>query len=177
MYKIRSLKGVKPEAARLYLLDANVWQFILTSPYDLQPYEKVYIDFFDRLIDFSSNPKGAEPPLIYLNGLIISEVYNAYMRSKWDAYCHNGSTNDYQKYSENIQTDFEAYSNAFAVESDLFKDPLAILSNLPKKTDYNDYYYSELALVKNLIIVTNDRDFAYPNIEILTNNNKLLSIK
>ena len=186
MYLVKDLRKTKPEAGKLYLFDANVWHLILNPPWDILAYEQVYINFFDSLIDLASNPGANQPPRIYLNGLIISEVFNSCLRSKWDMYRDDTgkdisykqyrATEDFVKSAGNIISDFDAYSHALMIETDLLLNPFEMLLSLPTSTDYNDYYYYSLAMEKNMAIVTNDSDFAFQGCEILTNNNQLLTV-
>ena len=85
-FTIKSIDTVGPEEGKNYLFDANVWKYILVAPQNPDAFEQAYISFFEAIINLSSNPKCKRKPFIYINGLIYSEVYNAYMKTQWEAY-------------------------------------------------------------------------------------------
>jgi len=185
-FNIKSIAESAPEEGKYYLLDANVWKFILVAPQNPNAYERAYINFFEAIITLSSNPKCRKRPFIYINGLIFSEVYNAYMKSSWDAYkASTGSNIDFKQYRTtkdhqssflSIASDFKAYNQYLSIEIDLIHPPDQILYDVPVFSDYNDHYYFKIAQTKKLVIITNDGDFKYPGVEILTINSKLLNV-
>lgn len=183
-FSIHQLDQKFPQEGKEYLLDANVWKFILSLPQNLSTQERAYLDFFDAVINLSQNPLCKHKPFVYVNGLIISEVFNAHIRSCWDAYkattnsqltlkSYRG-TQDYSKNLNNIKSDFKAYLPYLKIETDLIHSPAQILFEIPTFSDYNDHYYYQLALSKGYVIVTHDGDFQYQNIEIFTMNKRLL---
>jgi len=186
-YLIRDLRNEVPEEGKVYLLDANVWYFILRPPGTLEPYEQSYVDFVDAIVTLASNPRCKKKPLIYVNGLILSEVYNAFMRENFKIYNENSpddirikqyrKTADFKKNLSSIKSDFEAYKDYLIIEKDLIADPLDILLALPQDTDYNDSYYYKIALQKELTIITHDGDFIYEDVNISTTNRTLLNLK
>ncbi|MFA0964709.1 hypothetical protein AB9P05_23075 [Roseivirga sp. BDSF3-8] len=87
---IRSLNKVRFEDYSLFFLDANVWLTYLI--YDDAEFDDVrhsknsdqaYNDFFGEVLEESGN---REKPLIILTSLLISEIYNRYMKLGYDAY-------------------------------------------------------------------------------------------
>jgi len=186
-FNIKRMDQVVPEEGKTYLLDANVWKFILSLPTSLNKYEKTYVDFFDAILNLASNPKCKKPPNIYINGLIYSEVYNAYIRSRHDAFDAMNSTDtdlkeyrltsDYLASLKSIRGDFQAYSSFLKIETDLIHSPEEILNLMPSFSDFNDYYYNKIASSKGLAIVTNDGDFRFQDVEIITMHSKLVALK
>lgn len=185
-FSITRLDNSFPTEGKVYLFDANVWMFILALPHQLNAHELAYVNFFDAVVNLSSNPLCKNRPYIHLNGLIISEVYNAHMKSHWDAYKVNNPlvsslkkyrlTDDFKANLKSIKSDFDAYLPYLKIVTSLTHSPETILFDVPSFSDYNDHYYYQIAKSNGYIIVTNDGDFRYENIEILTMNQKLLSI-
>ncbi len=183
-FKIKTLQGYIPEEGKVYLLDANVWIFVLRPPATLKPNEQVYVDFFDALVNLATNPKCKNKPTIHMSGLIFSEVCNAHMRANWDIYNQVNGTNlsykdyrktaDFDKHLNAIKSDFNSYSSTFKFDATDAAMCLENLLTLPKGCDYNDFYYFRVAHKNNFVIVTNDGDFVFPEIEILTFNGQLL---
>jgi hypothetical protein len=187
-FNVKPADKTPPEEGKIYLFDANVWKFILTTPTHLKPYEASYVTFFDAVVNLATNPKCKNQPRIYLNGLIYSEVYNAFVRSRWDAFkvaidpnCNSvkeyRNTSDFLSSLKSIQADFQAYRSALLIESDLIHGPERILDTMPTFSDYNDYYYFKIATSRGYSIVTNDADFKFQHVEIITMNGKLLTLK
>jgi predicted nucleic acid-binding protein len=186
-YSINPLNQSFPEEGKKYLLDANVWKFILSLPQNLTAEELVYVNFFDAIINLSSNPLCKDKPSIYINGLIISEVYNAHMRSHWDAYNLTiandikfkdyRSTEDFKKNLSNIKSDFKAYLPYLEIGIDLVHSPDKILFEIPSFSDFNDHYYFKIAQSNGFTIITNDGDFKYSDIDILTMRPQLLALR
>ncbi len=184
-FNIKSIYQLAPEEGKTYLLDANVWKYILLAPQNPTPLEKAYVDFFEAIVSLASNSMCKKKPAIHINGLIISEVYNALMRSHWDVYNKVSAhvtfkgyrtTSDYNANLLSIKTDLRAYRHCLDLSSDLVHAPDDILFTMPAFSDYNDHYYFQIARSKGFSIVTNDGDFKYPNVEIITYNNQLLSL-
>jgi hypothetical protein len=185
-FSIHSLDQAIPEEGKEYLLDANVWKFILSLPQNLTHVELAYVNFCDAIINLASNPKCKNKPSIYINGLIISEVYNAHMKSHWDAYNLTvanditfkdyRSTQDFTKNVNNLKSDFRAYLPYLKIGINLVHSPDQILFGIPSFSDYNDHYYFKLAESNGYTIVTNDGDFKYQGVEILTMRPILLAL-
>lgn len=185
-FTIKSINGLAPEEGKIYLFDANVWKFILVGSLKIGDYQKAYIDFFDAIIALASNPKCKKTPFIYVNGLIISEFYNAYMKARLDAYiADTGKQTDMKSYRAtsdfagslmSIQSDIRAYRKYLILESDLVINPDEVLQEITAYSDYNDHYYFKIAQAKGLAIVSNDGDFKYAGVEIITANGKLIRL-
>lgn len=185
IFSIKSIYQLPPEEGKTYLFDANVWKYILLAPQNPASYEKVYIDFFDAVINLATNSKCKKKPSIHVNGLVLSEVYNALMKTYFEAFNRISTpvtfkeyrkTSDYNAHRISIKSDIQAYKPYLDLSADLIHQPDIILGEMPAFSDYNDHYYYKIALTKGFSIVTNDGDFRYPNIEIITYNNNLLSL-
>ena len=185
-FTIKSIDETGPEEGKNYLFDSNVWMYILIAPHNPTAIEQAYINFFDAIINLSSNPMCKRKPFIYINGLIYSEVYNAFMKSQWEAYKETSdptlpfksyrTTDNYTANLSAIKSDFRAHKQYLTIDTDLIVPPDQILSEVQLFSDFNDHYYFKIAQSKNLAIVTNDGDFKYPGVEILTKNYNLLRL-
>jgi predicted nucleic acid-binding protein len=186
-FQIKPIDSCIPEEGKVYLFDANVWRFILAPPMALTKVETNYIDFFDAVINLASNPKCKSKPTIYLNALILSEVYNSYVRSHWDVYESKygkcsfkefRKTQDYTACHNVFISDFVPFLPNLRIETDLGRDPVGILKSMkPGAPDFNDQCYFDIAVEKGFSIVTNDGDFVFEGVEILTQNYSLLKHK
>lgn len=184
-FSIKSIYQLPPEEGKTYLFDANVWKYILLAPQNPAPHEKAYIDFFDAVINLAANPRCRKKPAIHVNGLILSEVYNALMKTYFEAFNKISDqvsfkeyrrTNDYNANLISIKSDLQAYKSYLDLSADLVHQPDIILSEMPAFSDFNDHYYYKIAIAKDFSVVTNDGDFMYPNVEIITYNRNLLGI-
>lgn len=195
-YKIIDIKKTRPKKGESYFFDANIWMIILQGRDKIKPYEKYYIDFFEKIIEISDSTKYEnEKPYIITNTVVISETFNAFMRSEFDIYRNNISQNTSSKRNKNLtfkkdfrptkeheeakrlfQNDIEAYWPyvRWIKEDHANIDLLNLVTNIPVKSDFNDYLYYEICIENEYNMVTNDRDFLLPNITILTNNKRLL---
>jgi predicted nucleic acid-binding protein len=189
---ISQLSRHRFSANKRYFLDANVWLLNLKEPFDLKPWEKVYIDFFQTLLSTEAS--------IYTHSLVTSEIFNAYMRSSFDKYKkdlksdpHNTrtssqineldfkkfyrETDNYSFYFNLFRDDFLSYAEQLHyLDNEADINGKYLIQNLSPNTDFNDFFYSELALDHELTIVTNDSDFIFPGIEVLTEQRKLLTL-
>lgn len=185
-YNIKSLKGLIPDQGKTYLFDTNVWKLVLIAPPDMDDYLKSYVNFFDAVTSLSKNDQCKNKPMIYINGLILSEVYNACIKTHCEAYNKSEgkslkpkeyrSTDHFKSTRAALLSDFAVYRNCMVLESDLIEDPFEVMVNIPEFSDYNDHYYFRIAHSKNISIVTGDGDFKYEQVEIITGNNKLLKL-
>lgn len=186
-YKITSIRHAQPEEGRTYILDPNVWLMIARPPADLRENEREYVDFFDSLVNLASNEKCKTPPRIFVNGMIISEVFNAFVKTSFRAFYATDQidrrwksyrrTPDYSRNVDSLRSDFTTYSEYFAGPLASEVTPMEVLTSMPMHCDYNDYYYYRIARENNFIIVTNDGDFRFEEVEIVTNHKQLLALK
>lgn len=193
-YDIKNIENAIPESNKQYFFDANVWLIILKPSIDLKPYEKNYVTFADKLFDWQE----ANPPKVVINSLVISEVINAYLRNQFDVWKAEiirktpennlkeakelqfkkdfRITHEYEQALKECKNDLLAYKE-FCINIDNLKEPddlWRIIKETPSNSDFNDYFYYEMALDFKFSIVTNDGDFLFSGVEILSANNKLL---
>jgi PIN domain. len=169
-----------------YFFDANIWLMILKPPVTLKPYQKQYLDFVEKFMKSSQNPK------IVIPSLILSEVINRYLRDVgMNIFIDkNGFTNVNSRFykeiyrpSEQFKIDYEllcddikSYSKHYEFIPDKLGEEFKskhILSSPPKGLDFNDHYYYLLAKKEKYSIVTDDGDFFVEDVEILTLNSTL----
>lgn len=199
---ILDITKISPNTYSYYFFDANSWitQLLYTSgtlkeAHRNQP-EK-YVNFFSGVITAATrqgNKPTADKPKIIITSLLISEIFNAYMRLKFDSYqkthpeCKKfkrdyRSTTDYTKQTKALISDFEAFKDYVHLESDYIKeiDPYTLLQSVSSVNDFNDIYlYFQLIEIKkmknSIAIVTDDADFVFDGIDIITANSTLLSL-
>lgn len=206
-YQFVDIKKYQPTTSDKYLFDANIWLFLLKAPSELNAIQFEYSRFMDKvmsLIDLQKKTLKTEFPKIIITALIISEVYNAYLRSSFELWkdnkIHEAITKgdlpaiekakalelkkDYRKdddYLESLKIfrdDLLSYKDYFQIEDDYATeiDLIDLLNNFPANTDFNDYYYYLYSRMKNLSIITNDGDFVFSGIPIISNNPHLLNL-
>lgn len=169
-----------------YFLDANVWIFALGNPPNSRVKSEDYIIFLDSLIE-NNLP-------IYSHTILISEVFNALMRIAFIDYLNTEeirtgtkpkldfkkdfrSKDEYSNTFERFQSDIQAYlPYVRLIDKEYDYELDYLIKNMPVSSDFNDYLYYEMALDQGLSIVTDDSDFNYTDIEVLTENKKLLSL-
>lgn len=169
----------------------------------MELYEKKYIDFFDAIANLSQTLTKDPRPKIILNSLLISEIFNAYTRSEfkyWKRYIvpalptHEKPSKkiedldyktDYRK-EDHFDKAVKTFTSDLLAHQDYIElyddganklDVFSMLESFPANTDFNDYYYYLFCHEHNLSLVTNDSDFLYADIDIITNNGKLLKHK
>lgn len=199
-YNIVNIDIHVPEEGKLYFFDANVWIFLIDQVIEPRREEKMYIDFFDALINLSDNPKCKQKPTIAVNSLVVAESFNAYIRMSFDRYKKYlpedpdntlspeeidnlkfkkdyRETDDHDVSKKRFIDDFAAFSPYLTfLDNNPKLDISYILSSLPANTDFNDYYYYETCLNYGCSLVTNDSDFIYADIEIITARADLLRL-
>lgn len=204
-YQFIDIKKYQPTPVGRYLFDANIWLLLLKPPSELNSIEFEYSKFMDKISTLQSVQKKSnkvEFPKIVITSLIISEVYNAYLRNefnnwKGDKMYEAELTKDREKienaeklnlksdfrksdeYLESMkifQSDFLAFEEYMQVLDDDAEniDVIDIVKHMPANTDFNDYYYYVFAKKKKLAMVTNDKDYVFANLEIITNSPTLL---
>ncbi len=190
-YKFFDIKYCSPEEGKSYFFDANVWLIILRPLVNPTNREIGYINFFEAIVNLSSNHKCKQKPEIIINSLVLSEIFNAYLRSSYRTFLdkegkndtfefkrHYRKTQDFDNNVKNFKSEFLAYNNYFTIKDDcvINIDPLDMIANFPCNTDFNDYYYYLYCIENNLAIVTDDGDFIYQGVEIISNNKYLLEL-
>jgi predicted nucleic acid-binding protein len=186
---------IKPENDKIYILDTNVWFYLINSSIKITPDEvqSRYIDFVYKL-----GKACLKSPKIKLPSFIVSELLNRYLRyfsmknfalRQNQIDLMNKDPNDYYKKiykkSEIYSTDYEIICENikdFSTYYDFIDDEFS--SILTKSTlhyinqgelDFIDYLIYKLAIKYKYTIITNDSDFYVEDVEILTLNSALLS--
>jgi len=178
------------DSSKKYLLDSNIWITYLSNPQLPKPKEKVYMSFFEDLINSQVS--------IFTNSLIISEIINAMLRIAFKAYKENlqldpsntltsqqiqklefksdyRATTDYEVNLKNLKSDLLAYLPFVeSLDGKYMPDLDDLVAKFPDNSDFNDFFYYKMALDQGLTIVTDDGDFYYKRVEILTENGKLV---
>ena len=192
-FQIQRLTNNTPVISTNYFLDANVWIYALQylqSP-STKPWEQMYVDFFDDVINSTLNPN----PKILMPSVLASEIINTYLRQvafedfkRIPGNANASFKRDFRPTQacllayEQILDDLHSYRNSIKYISDapIISNSPSFLSATQLEVDFNDKFYSHLLLElqKNepITIVTNDNDFAIENIHILTNNRQLLAL-
>lgn len=199
-YSIKDIKFTQPKPIP-YFFDANVWLIIISGSPSPNRDHQAYIDFFDSVCNLRTTligmKKNKELPTIIVSPILISEVFNRYMRiafNKWkDEMINIGKfkkaesdakdyKRDYRKEEhfdnavKRFKSDFLAYKEFITLMDDVAKvDPFEILKNFPANTDFNDVYIYTFCYENKISIVTHDGDFLFPDVEIITNSKGLLS--
>lgn len=190
-YQISSIKDRIPSSGTKYLLDTNVWYYILEGT--SKDYQGVYLDFFDAIKNFSGSPK----PKVVLPTTVLSEIINRLLRDiRFREFKDNPDNlekiagieerriyKDVYRNDEQFRIDYRSICNDIKsfhyilefvgdeFETFRIKD---ILSNPPLNLDFNDFIITKIAKKNNFTIVTDDADFLVEDINIVTANNKLI---
>lgn len=191
-YNINSLPS-KPDISKIYLLDTNIWFFLLTNFYKkTDKIQSEYEEFFHKLCK-----AGKSIPKIKLPSFIFSETINRYLRSiSMEMYALKKNEqelmkknkteyykNHYKKSSEynldyNLLCDnIKNYSMFYDLINDSFDtifDKNSLQEAVVGELDFPDYLLYKIALTNNYTIVTHDSDFFVENVEIFTLNKSLL---
>ena len=164
-YQILDIKRYQV-TSQSFLLDANVWLLHLKPPSALRPDEQAYIDFVDKVMKAQDSPsQKKEIPKIVTLSLIISEVYNAYLKTAFENWKEQQKlattnsqelniaeklqlkrdyrkTDDYLEAVEVLKSDLGSYFEYVTLMDDDAHeiDPINMLSDFPANTDFNDYY-------------------------------------
>jgi hypothetical protein len=191
-YQVIDINGLAPEQGKSYFFDANVWIRLLLPTVGNASELDIYADFFEAVFALGTNQKTKNPPKIIITNVLASEVFNRYTRIK--SKLLKKRSPDYKKYDDSefykkfyrpssswiqdlevFQENFLAYEEIMeAISSEDCCSPLEAVNNLTQKMDYNDYLYYQICLKRGFAMVTHDGDFYVPDIEVITNHNKLL---
>ncbi len=169
-----SITSYKPQRSDKFFFDNNIWMY-LYCPIGNYKEEIVsqYSNFFGKVLDAGST--------IYVSSLTLSEFYNAYLRLDFNIWrCDEKKdfkkdfrpTEQFKKTNETILRSIESRILGISrrVDDDFTSLPVSKLIERIGILDFNDNYYTELALKHSFKIVTNDRDFEQvkDNITILS---------
>jgi hypothetical protein len=198
-YKYYKIENFDPASRPYYFFDANVWIAILAgeNTKKVQP----YINFFESVISLNELEGAAlkvlikqkkHQPKIIMTSLLMSEIFNTYMRNVAMRQFYNSrevstknykkdyrKTTDHEHQLKRLKANFLSYKNYFDLKNDKFgttMTPLAVCNQLLSNADFNDFYYYYQLVDDNIPIVTEDGDFIFQDIEIITDNSALLRI-
>ena len=209
-YYIIDIRNLNPQTYPYYFFDSNSWIAQLRSlSLTPQSNDLPYLNFFEDMIelnetDDSKNRVKLVKPKIIVTSLLVSEIFNAYMRqvamkvyytneglkmglnkdaaeSDWRRYDfkkHYRGTENYRSQLRKLKSDFLAYLSYMEFRDDGFKalDPKTVIQSISDSTDFNDFLYYYSLVDEQIPIVTNDGDFIFQDIPIITANWKLLSV-
>ncbi len=185
-YSIRHLSLVSLQKKK-YFLDANIWIKILKPPFNISAKDQKYITFVESFKGHILNPK------IVIPSLLLSEIINRYLRDvSFPIFCNKTgikrepanfkqfyrTTPQYLSDYVSLCEDIKAYQNYFELIPDELTTTIKqkhILTNLPANIDFNDHYYYLLAKNNKFTIVTDDGDYFVEDVDIITQNNDLVS--
>ncbi|MCE6989021.1 hypothetical protein [Dyadobacter sp. CY323] len=192
MASITNLRGASPKKHTDYLLDANVWIFLLGGTE--KSYQQSYIDFVGKIPRMNADGRSK----IILPSCILSEVVNRMMKDVFmnefarkfptaidprfaskPNLLYKHSYRAHRQYDEDfgmLLADMNAYGQHIVTVSDNFAGTSLndIMDNPPTQLDFTDYTISKLAKDNQLVIVTDDGDFKGGDNDILTVNRGLL---
>lgn len=210
-YIIYDIQSTSPDSFPFYFIDSNVWiaqlRSLGTSPNSL---DEPYVNFFEGIVSLNVETnvkvikKIKHKPKIIVTSLLLSEIFNAYMRqiamklyyyqegvknglndnaalSDWKNYDFKKDyriTNDYNNQLKKLKKDFLAYNDYIQYRDDSFNQlgPKSIIESISDTSDFNDFYYYYSLIEEQIPIVTNDSDFCFMDFPIITANPKLLKI-
>lgn len=183
-YRIHPIGRVKPDAFPAYFLDANVWIYILSPPRLLKRWEREYLDFFMEVIGLHSQNAPVQPKFIW-TGQLLSEIINTWLRLDFANSGLQSFKRDYRPSQQcattlkKLVSDLAGFEPYIQFLDDHFTslDPFGkILPVMSGSQDFNDLFFYKLMKQQNVPIVTNDGDFAFEDVDIITNNRTLLSL-
>ena len=208
-YSIFEISEINPQDYPFYFFDCNVWIAQLQG--SSEPRLQKYINFFEAVINLHSikdvnlAKKIKNRPRIIVNTLLMSEIFNAYMRqvamkayytleftkdgpksayeiknyvNQHDYKKHYRLTGDFKDKLAKLKSDFIAYVDFIDFQDDGLNalDPVSLISSIGEDSDFNDYFYYYSFIEKGIPIVTDDNDFLFQDIIIITANEKLLKV-
>jgi len=190
----------KPDLTRQYVLDANIWFFLLFRKHkNVRSAEDGYRNFIHSFGKHCVK----QGPIIKLPCFIFSEVLNRALRGiyyrnffeivkkeirqgskKYDGIDEKDyykklykTSSQYLEDYKKIVSDIQSFSTFFEFQSDGIDRIInnQDMSDIPHQTlDFPDYMLLNFAKNNNYILLTDDGDFNVENVEILTLNEKLL---
>jgi predicted nucleic acid-binding protein len=175
--KVHSVENYDFPAGKGYFFDTNIWMYI----YGPIGWPDQLSDAYSKALKKILNSEGT----IYINCMIISEFINAFSRIEFK------QQTEFTKFKEfrnslafrAIAQDI-AYNVRKILKNTLACDPELQAIDLPEvmemfeqgKYDFNDLLFSQICRAKDMVFVTHDKDFSELGVEILTANEKLVSV-
>lgn len=202
-YLISDINSFPVDEYPYYYCDANVWIAELKhySILGADAHELPYQTFIEAVVNLNMNndPRLAKKiknkPKIILSSLVLSEIINAFMRnvamrayfggnSEYKSFDYkrdyrDNPISDYKSQLTNLCTDISSFEDYTSLENDEFAslNPFGFISQLPSiDADFNDLYYYQYLKDKDIPFVTHDKDFKFPDIQIITANPTLLRL-
>ena len=146
-YNIRSISKFEASAREKYFIDANIWIAVIKgSASSKRNRFKPYVDFFESIIEVNQNiitdPKvlkiwkkqGRFQPKIIMTSMLMSEIFNAYMRRVAMKEYYNKEelktkeykrdyrkTKDHANKLKRLKNEFLAYYKYMEIREDDFK--------------------------------------------------------
>jgi len=186
-----------PDFKRTYVLDSNIWFFILVNSLDEpRPEEEKYRNFLYKF----GKKCVKQGPIVKLPCFIFSEVLNRILRGifypkfkdkvNWSDPKYNyiepnhrykkvyKASSEYIDDYKKVISDFKAFEVFYDFQNDGIESILdkANLDDVVKtKLDFADYLLVKFAKNNDYVLVTDDSDFLVEDVEILTLNAKLIS--
>lgn len=161
-----------------FFFDTNIWLLLFGTVAGFQANDQAqYAKLLEKLITRDSP--------IYITSMVISEFANVLLRRDFNQWISNNKfiNKDFKKdfvgikeYENSVETITISINKIFklpnlVITGDNFNaiDKSAILNNF-KTVDFNDAYYTQLAILNKYKIVTNDKDFQKlaQNIDVIT---------
>lgn len=180
-----------------YFFDTNIWLAVLSGQNEGK--SKPYVDFFESVIALNQHKgkalrllqkKNRHQPKIIMTSLLMSEIFNAYMRQIAMKLCYRESelpnkqykkdyrnTEHHAKQLSRLKAEFLSYSPYFRLKNDKFGEsvtPKELCNQLQSDADFNDFYYYYMFCEDKTPIVTGDGDFIFQGLKVITANPKLL---
>ncbi len=210
-YRIIDIASLNPDTYPYYFFDSNVWIAQLRGlAIGGDSKDTVYTNFFEAVISLNlvNEPKAVKKikhqPKIIVTSLLLSEIFNAYMRqvamklfyyeegkkmglnndaakSDWRNYDFKRDYRQTPHFSEQfkkLKRDFLKYKNVVEFRNDPFveADPVSLIQEISESSDFNDFLYYYTLVESGVPIVSDDGDFCFQDIEIVTANKKLLQL-
>lgn len=195
-YKYYKITDFDPALRPYYFFDANVWIAVLAGRNTINV--KPYVDFFEAVINLNIlqgkalsklQKQNKYQPKIIMTSLLMSEIFNAYMRKvamkqyyPEHEYKNKEYKGEYRKTADHssqlirLKENFLSYQDFFELKNDKFGDgitPSEICNQLLSDADFNDFYYYFRFYDEKIPLVTDDGDFIFQGVEVITNNKNL----
>lgn len=196
-YSIKDLKNHKIDSLN-YFIDANAWVYFIEGSQEV--WHSEYIRFFNDLfklhdeiqakIDALTAPDSSLIlPKIILTPMLISEMFNVLVRTRFKEWKDNQSNSESLKFKEHfrptqdhedafkhLRSEILSYERYFEIvdDSDEQIGVINMLENFNYQMDFNDQCYYFTCLENGYTVITNDVDFFVEGVDIYTSNGRLL---
>jgi predicted nucleic acid-binding protein len=159
--------------------DANVIMYIFWPLYPGSHYTQEYSTIFGSLLKQGNALK--------LNSVVLSEVINRVARLEYDKYKNANNTSIHFKEYRDLEEGRSVFQDIYNIikneilnvfgfcDKSFTVDDIKALLQVDN-TDFNDKLIIEACKENGCLLLTNDSDFKDSDIDILTVNNKLLTV-